>query len=50
LYESRREVLANEQVTIDGKEYPLEDLSDVVKQQQCSRLLVLPMPVLQKVS
>jgi hypothetical protein len=28
--------LANENVTIDGKEYPLEDLSDVVKQQLAS--------------
>lgn len=28
--------MANEKVTIDGKEYPLEDLSDVVKQQLAS--------------
>ncbi|QWE02860.1 DUF6447 family protein [Polynucleobacter sp. JS-JIR-II-b4] len=28
--------MANENVTIDGKEYPLEDLSDVVKQQLAS--------------
>ena len=29
--------MANEKVTIDGKEYPLEDLSDVVKQQLASQ-------------
>ena len=28
--------MANENVTIDGKDYPLEDLSDVVKQQLAS--------------